>query len=147
MNQRADEPKVDDKKKLAHIPRFLRRLNSTLFAKATAEQLFLVNLDIEKKKHEKFRNKPKQHSLRTLSDRCIQIPPIDRASNKNSILGGKSFGLRPMNGFQTQQPSVIEGGDKREKDGKTDNRIINHKSKKPSTLPVEEFIERSAYSE
>lgn len=81
---------------MAHIPRFLKRINSTLFVKATAEQLFLVNLDIEKKKLEKLRRIPKQKAFHTQSDRAIELPKPDinhPETNKKNILGSLLLGI------------------------------------------------------
>lgn len=142
-------------------------MNSTLFAKATAEQLFLVNLEIEKKKHEHARKKPKQQNLKTNSDRCIQVTgTLDVPSTKHSILGGKPFSFRrnpPV--VIRNEASRIENTSKadaitphenkqdtQEQKKMFESRIMSkhNRSNKQSNIPLkpEEFEDfRSAYSE
>ena len=167
-----EEKAKEAKKKLGHIPRFLKRLNTTLFAKATAEQIFLVDLDIMQRKMEKVRKRPKPSPLKTRSDRCIPLtPPIEPVSKKN-ILGSKHQASRRQNpmavpvektfetseklAFAAMNTAAIPLENKLEVEAKghkkTESKIIgfNARSKKTSTIPLKEGdIEEmlSVYSE
>ena len=68
-----------DNQQVDYIPKFLMKVNSSLFARATATQIFMVDLDIEKTKQSKRRHgahKPKgenEDEKGVKSDRCIPV--------------------------------------------------------------------------
>jgi hypothetical protein len=71
-----------------NIPKFLKRVNSSLFAKATAKQIFMVELDIEKKKQNKLKSLPKdKDNQRIKSDRFVKI-----AQQQMSYLSKRELG-------------------------------------------------------
>ena len=72
-----------------NIPKFLKRVNSSLFAKATAKQIFMVELDIEKKKQNKLKSLPKdKDNQRIKSDRFVKI-----AQQQTELFKPKRAGL------------------------------------------------------
>jgi hypothetical protein len=84
------------KKKIAHIPKFLKRVNSSVFVKATAKQIFLIDLDIEKLKHQKLKQDRSHKKPKISSDRCIPIKKNDiRSKNQKS----KNQGRDPTDTF------------------------------------------------
>lgn len=86
----------EQKKKIAHIPKFLKRVNSSVFVKATAKQIFLIDLDIEKLKHQKLKQDRSHKKPKISSDRCIPVKKNDiRSKNQKS----KKQGQDPTNTF------------------------------------------------
>lgn len=83
QNDSPDKPSADG------IPKYLFRLNSSLFARATAKQIFMVDLDIEKKKQKKLKSMPAKsvEDQRVKSDRCISVG--NKIFEKNKITSPK----------------------------------------------------------
>jgi len=87
--QAAQQNDAPNQSNIDGIPKYLFRLNSSLFARATAKQIFMVDLDIEKKKQKKLKSLPAKtpDDQRVKSDRCIGLS--NKIFEKNKITSPK----------------------------------------------------------
>lgn len=60
----------------SEVPRFLVKINESLFSRATAKQIFMIDMDLQKSKRDKVRDRPKEKETgsKVKSDREIKVP-------------------------------------------------------------------------
>lgn len=96
----------------AEVPRFLVKINESLFSRATAKQIFMIDMDLQKSKRDKIKERPlpKKNESKVKSDRDIKVPaqpkkasPVKKAPHESK----RSEGNETLNNLNSNTTEIV----------------------------------------